>query len=101
MAICVINISDEADCVLSEITYEEQSTTAPLARLLAYFAKNNVHFISVSAQEDDAVVTLCWDKFDWEQHCERAVNPSYEAIRDHAMMEEHPSDNVVVPPTSP
>ncbi|WVW82233.1 hypothetical protein I302_104239 [Kwoniella bestiolae CBS 10118] len=73
MIICLINISDETDVVQSEITYVESTTALALTKILIFFVKNNVHYISVTATNEDAVITFNWDRPDWHYLCDQAA----------------------------
>ncbi|WVW82230.1 hypothetical protein I302_104236 [Kwoniella bestiolae CBS 10118] len=72
MVVCVLNVSDEVDTSQMEVDHDEQYTGVALARLLSYFADQGVQFISVSATESDAVITICWDNMEWYSMCEEA-----------------------------
>ncbi|WWD09342.1 hypothetical protein V865_007465 [Kwoniella europaea PYCC6329] len=69
MVVCVVNISEEVDTHQLELSHDQKYTGFALSRVLYYLADYGVQFISVSATEEDAVVTICWDDMDWTTLC--------------------------------
>ncbi|WWC99619.1 hypothetical protein V866_006523 [Kwoniella sp. B9012] len=64
MVVCGVSISEEVDTHQLELSHDQKYTQFALSRLLNHLAGYVVQFISVSATEEDAVVTICCDDMD-------------------------------------